>query len=271
MTPPKISIVTPSFNQGKFLEETIQSVLGQGYPDLEYIIIDGGSSDNSVEIIRKYQESLAYWVSEPDGGQTQAINKGLKRATGEIIAYLNSDDFYLPGSLQKVADFFSANPDVGLVYGDCNIIDEEGTVVLRKRELQFDYTMGCMIGFGVLIPQPSAFIKRETFQKVGYFNEEFQNAMDAEYWFRVARAAKIRHIPASLSSFRIHGDSKTTSLKKGANPRFRQEIQRLVEKSYETLWISKIIPFRWSYPLRRLYRLKRFVPRFLRGYHFKKV
>ena len=271
MNPLKISIITPSFNQGRFLEQTIKSVLDQSYPNLEYIIIDGGSSDNSVEIIRKYEKSLAYWVSEPDGGQTHAINKGLKRATGEIIAYLNSDDFYLPGSLQKVAEFFSANPDVGLMYGDCNIIDEKGTVVLRKRELQFDYTMGCMIGFGVLIPQPSAFIRRETFQKVGYFNEEFQNSMDSEYWFRVARAAKIRHMPAALSAFRIHGDSKTNSLKNGANPRFRQEIEQVVKESYETLWISKIIPYKRSYSFRRLYRLKRFVPRFLRGYHFSGV
>ena len=266
---PKISVVTPSFDQGRFLEQTIRSVLDQAYPNLEYIIIDGNSSDNSVEIIKKYESHISYWVSEPDKGQTQAINKGLRKATGDILAYLNSDDVYLPGCFAKISRFFSENKDVGLVYGDCDIIDENGKLIMHRRELDFDYTMGCMIGFGIIISQPSVFFTRETFEKVGYFNEQIQNSMDSEYWFRVAQVATIRHIPVTLSGFRIHGGSKTNSLKSGQNPKFRGEIEAVLKQGYETLGISKIIPYRYSYAFRMLYRLKRFIPRLFRGYHFK--
>src|SRR5512134_129792 len=130
-TSPKISIVTPSFNQGKYLERTIRSVIEQDYPNLEYIIIDGGSTDESVEIIRKYEKHLAYWVSEPDRGQSHAINKGFDRATGEIFGWLNSDDWYVPGALKAVAEAFAANPEAGAVVGAGEMVDEEGKLVLR--------------------------------------------------------------------------------------------------------------------------------------------
>ena len=269
MSLPKISIVTPSFNQGKFLEQTINSVLGQGYPNLEYIVIDGGSTDNSVEIIRKYEKSLSYWVSEPDRGQTQAINKGLKKATGDILAYLNSDDLYLPGALNKVAEFLSTHPDIGLVYGDCEIVDQEGRLITRRRELSFDYPMGCMIGFGIIIPQPSAFFTRRTFEKVGYFNEEFHNSMDSEYWFRIARMSKVTHVPQFFSQFRIHPASKTGMHLVHAATKYNDEARAVVRQAYQSLKISKIIPFERSAWFRKLYRLKRFVVRAILGYHFK--
>src|SRR5437773_10669670 len=123
---PKLSIITPSFNQAQYLEETILSVLQQKYDPLEFIIIDGGSTDGSVEIIRKYESRLAYWVSEKDRGQAHAINKGLQRATGELIAYLNSDDYYSPGALRSVAEFFMVHPDVDLIHGRCAVADAEG-------------------------------------------------------------------------------------------------------------------------------------------------
>lgn len=122
---PKISIVTPSFNQGKYLEKTILSVLEQDYPNLEYIIIDGGSTDNSVEIIKKYEKHLAYWVSEPDRGQSHAINKGFGHATGEILGWLNSDDYYAPGAPQAIAEAFLANPDVGAIVGAGEFLFED--------------------------------------------------------------------------------------------------------------------------------------------------
>ena len=123
---PRITIITPSYNQGQFIEETIQSVLNQGYPNLEYIIIDGGSTDQTVEIIKRYAAQIAYWVSEPDRGQTHAINKGLAQATGEILAYLNSDDYYLPGALHAVAKYFGCNPQVDLLHGCCRYVNEQG-------------------------------------------------------------------------------------------------------------------------------------------------
>src|SRR5690242_3711403 len=123
---PKISIITPSFNQAAYIEQTIKSVLDQDYPNLEYIVIDGGSSDGSVEIIRKYENRIAFWVSEPDNGQAHAINKGLARATGDIIAYLNSDDYYLQGALKQVADLSNRRSDLDLLHGRCRVVDQHG-------------------------------------------------------------------------------------------------------------------------------------------------
>ena len=128
---PLVSIVTPSFNQARFLEAAIESVLGQDYPHLEYMIVDGGSNDGSLEIIRKYERRLAWWVSEKDAGQTDAINKGLARANGRILAWLNSDDSYEPGALRAAVDFLLGHPETGLVYGDANFIDEAGRDAVR--------------------------------------------------------------------------------------------------------------------------------------------
>ena len=130
---PRITVITPSFNQAAYLEQTISSVLDQGYPNLEYIIIDGGSTDGSVEIIRKFEDRIAYWVSEKDRGQAHAINKGIQRATGDIIAYLNSDDYYLEGSLARVAEHFSRHPDVDLIHGRCRIVDERGVKIGERK------------------------------------------------------------------------------------------------------------------------------------------
>src|SRR5262245_11946447 len=129
---PRITVVTPSFNQAAYLEQTILSVLGQNYPNLEYIVIDGGSTDGSVDIIKKFQDGISYWISEKDRGQGHAINKGLIRATGDIVAYLNSDDYYLDGALQRVADYFVINPEVDLIHGRCRVVDESGTKVSER-------------------------------------------------------------------------------------------------------------------------------------------
>ncbi|MEB3211902.1 MAG: glycosyltransferase family 2 protein, partial [Leptolyngbyaceae bacterium] len=172
---PRISIITPSYNQGHFIEETIRSVLLQSYPNLEYIIIDGGSSDNTVEIISKYASHLAYWVSEPDRGQSHAINKGLARATGEIIAYINSDDYYLPGSFRKIAEYYNNHPETDLIHGRCRYIDEMGNKVGEQ--------FGNIQTFEEIIDlwgvwwnkrqfvQPEVFWSRRIFEKIGLFNE----------------------------------------------------------------------------------------------------
>lgn len=135
---PRISIVTPSYNQGQFIEETIRSVLLQGYPDLEYIIIDGGSTDESVEIIRKYERWITFWVSEPDSGQTNAINKGFKRSTGEIVAWLNSDDVYTAGSLCTAAKAFAEQPHVAVIYGKIDAIDADTSILSHISSREFD-------------------------------------------------------------------------------------------------------------------------------------
>ncbi len=205
---PKISVVTPSFNQAQFIEETIRSVLLQGYPNLEYIIMDGGSTDGSAEIIRKYGPWLSFWVSEPDNGQSDAINKGWHRSSGEILAWLNSDDTYEMGALQKTANFMLENYDIGMLYGDCNIIDENGQVTNKAPAKDFDLkSLVCNEWF---IPQQSSFIRRKVIQETGDVNEELHLVMDWEYWLRIAlKEFKVSYFPETLANFRQYGEAKT--------------------------------------------------------------
>lgn len=207
----RVSIVTPSYNQAQFIEETIRSVLLQGYPNLEYIIIDGGSTDGTVEIIRKYEPWLTYWVSEKDAGQSDAINKGWRRSHGEIMAWLNSDDIYLPGALGKVAHAFgSADPAVGLIYGDCGQIDEysrpRGHLDISNFELS-----GLILSRRFL-PQPSTFIRRSVYAALGGLRAELHMAMDFEYWMRVLTNGFTAHyLPAMLASYRVTDETKSAS------------------------------------------------------------
>lgn len=181
----KISIVTPSYQQGEFIEETIRSILLQGYPNLEYLIIDGGSTDATVEIIRKYEPFLTDWVSERDRGQSHAINKGWERATGEILHFLNSDDLLLPGTLATVAQVFSDNEAIQVVSGVCPVKDVALKEELRtKRPRAFDLAHFLLDREG--IGQPATFIRREVFEKTGGMDERLHYTMDREYWMRVS-------------------------------------------------------------------------------------
>jgi len=206
---PRVTIVTPSYNQGEFIEETIRSVLLQGYPNLEYIIMDGGSTDNSVEIIRKYERWLAYWVSEPDRGQSDAINKGWRMATGEVLAYLNSDDIYYPGAIRSAVECFLQHPEVGMVYGDSNIVDETGTVVRRHRLHQMTFPE--LLDWFDYIPQPTAFLRREVIATVGMTDTRLHYAMDYDLWLRVGLRFGMNYIPQLIASERRHSRAKTSA------------------------------------------------------------
>lgn len=204
---PKISIVTPSLNQGEFIEETIRSVLLQGYPDLEYIIIDGGSTDNTLDIIHKYEKWITYWVSEPDRGQANAINKGFSMANGEIFAYINSDDLYESNALKHVAEFFSDNPDVTCIAGGCRIFGKENRVF---RATWPDDPSELLAPFGSPAPQPSFFFSSEVYKKLGGFNEELHYIFDREFYIKLAISG---HRPLItdriLSRYRYHEKVKT--------------------------------------------------------------
>jgi glycosyltransferase involved in cell wall biosynthesis len=207
MQHPKISIITPSYNQGKFIEETITSVLNQNYPNLEYIIVDGGSKDNTLDIIRKYESQLASWVSEKDSGQSDAINKGFKKATGDIIAWLNSDDILLPGALQKVADALTTG-GYDLVNGYTVVIDENSNILTSHFTLkQKKWYAKRGIYY---VNQPAMFWKRSILDKVGYLKEDFHTEMDKELLIRIfENDYKIGQLPQILAGFRLHNTSKS--------------------------------------------------------------
>jgi len=205
----KVSIITPSFNQAAYLEATIRSVLDQTYPEIEYFIIDGGSSDGSLEVIKTYQDQLAGWVSEPDKGQTDAINKGFAMATGDIIAWINSDDTYLPHAVAQACAFLQENPEVGLVYGDANYIDQHGEVIGRFPAAQTSLPL-LRRGY-VHIPQQAAFFRKKHWDQVGPLDSDFFFAMDYDLWVRLAGITSICYVPETWANFRLHQDAKTIS------------------------------------------------------------
>lgn len=209
-TLPKISIVTPSYNQGKYLEKTILSVLEQGYPNLEYIIIDGGSTDESVDIIKKYSDRLTYWVSEPDRGQSHAINKGFERATGEIFGWLNSDDWYNPGALQAVAEAFAANPDAGAVVGAGDMYYQESGETLLVEPFAVD--MASLFQFvDRYFCQPSCFFTARAWKQCGPLDESLHLAMDLDLWLRLAKEFRFATVADNLSVSLVHADAKTNA------------------------------------------------------------
>lgn len=208
MDKPLISIVTPSFNQSRYLEATIRSVLEQDYPAFEYIIVDGGSHDGSVEIIQRYASRLAWWVSEPDLGQTDALNKGFSRASGQILAWLNSDDTYNPGALAAAAQYLIDHPEVGLVYSDTNFINETGREIGRFPAAQTDYHR-LRQGY-VHIPQQAAFFRADLWRQVGPLDPDFYFAMDYDLWVRLAKHAPLVYLPGQTwANFRLHTAGKT--------------------------------------------------------------
>jgi len=204
--------VTPSYNQGEFIEETIRSVLLQGYYDFEYIIIDGGSTDQSVDMIKKYEPWLTHWVTEPDRGQAQAINKGFKRATGEIVAWINSDDVYFLGVLAIVAKLFSKKHTSDIVYGDCVFIDNQGKFVKRYRANRFDMKT-FLVKYA--IPQPSMFIKLQTLSQLGYLDENLNYSFDRKFWLMagINQSCSLSYVKKHFSKYRLHGRSKGVSEK----------------------------------------------------------
>lgn len=207
---PKISVVTPSYNQGQFIEETIRAVLLQGYPDIEFIITDGGSTDNTVEIIKNYEPFIAYWVSERDKGQADAINKGFTHATGQIFYWINSDDWPAPNAFKTAALTFHALPDVGVLFGNCYFVDENyETLKLRQG---YDFDTAALVELNP-IEQNTVFFRRTVWESFGGIKESLHFIVDFELWLRWSlQGVKFKHCPEIFAYFRLHQTSKSTQL-----------------------------------------------------------
>lgn len=229
----KVSIITPSYNQGNYIENTIKSILSQkGDFELEYIIIDGKSTDNTLEIIKQHaaQDTRLQWISEADNGQSDAINKGLNMATGDIIAWLNSDDLYEEGALQKIADYFKANPDINWLFGKCKIINENGNEIRKyitayKNYFLKKYSYKKLLAEN-FVSQPTVFWRKSFQDKIGLLNLDENYCMDYEYWLRMGKTSKPSYLDTYLSSFRYYSESKSGAVNK---KQFQDEL-RLAKK-----------------------------------------
>jgi glycosyltransferase involved in cell wall biosynthesis len=233
---PKVSIITPSYNQGQFIERTIQSVLNQKISNLDYVVFDGGSSDDTVPILQKYEGNLR-WVSEKDKGQTHAVNKGIIGTDGEIIGWLNSDDIYYPGAVSKVLEIFELNPDVDIIYGHAHHIDEHDNFIEEYYTENWDYEKFKSVCF---VSQPATFFRRSVVEKFGLLDEKLQYCMDYEYWIRLAEnGVKFHYCPEIIAGSRLYANTKTM----GATVKVHTEINDMLKKNLKKVpdrWVSNL-------------------------------
>jgi glycosyltransferase involved in cell wall biosynthesis len=222
---PGVTIVTPSFNQGQYIEATIRSVLAQDYPAIEYIVMDGGSTDGTLEILRRYGDRLR-WVSARDGGQADAINRGWRSGDGEILAWLNSDDVYLPGAVSAAVAALHQHPAALGVYGDCDYIDEHGRLIDTHPTGPFDYP-ALVRSLITPVPQPATFLRRDAVAAIGYLDEELSMVLDLDLWLRLGLRGPLVYLPRRLAHFREHASSKTVARQALAAPEILAIYRRL--------------------------------------------
>ena len=239
MTWPTITIVTPSYNQGKFLKETLESVAAQQYPALEHIVIDGGSTDESVAIIQQHSGALAFWVSERDRGQSHAINKGFARATGDVLTWLNSDDTLLPGALAAVGAAFAAHPDVDLIYGNFVYTDPAGTP-MRTRHVFASMTYEPLL-YHDYLGQPAVFFRRSLLDRVGPVDESLHYCMDWDLFLRMWRVCRPRHLPQVLATYRLDQAAKSNAEESAAAVAAAHLVQqRNRNERFSTPWVNAL-------------------------------
>ena len=232
---PKVSIITPSYNQGEYLEETILSVLNQMYGNIEYIVIDGGSTDNSVDIIRKYADKITYWCSEKDNGQADAINKGLKRATGDLVCWINSDDVLYANFVEKFVNYFVAHPNVDFLYGDvAQGADMQHATIRRGEEIDYPTMLRTL---RVPMPQQATMWRKSVMDKIGYLDPQWHVLLDREYFMRIAQHCVIEYLPGVVAFFRNHENAKSIA-------EWHKWMPEL-EKYYATLFEDNNFPYQY--------------------------
>ena len=236
----KVSIVTPSFNQAEFLEETILSVLNQTYRDIEYIIIDGGSTDGSVDIIKKYADRLTYWVSEKDRGQAHAINKGFEKCTGDIFAYLNSDDLLELDAVEKIVNAYQQKPNAAIIYGKCTNIDEQSKTINEAQGASIEFIELLKYTMLPKMHQPACFFNKRFLNRAPLFREDLTYVMDYELILWLMKNRSVKFIDEKIACFRYHDASKTVSKVKEMYLE-KMQIQRQYGPSYQLLWLWRRI------------------------------
>lgn len=219
----KVTVVTPSYNQGMYIRRTIESVLSQEIDDLEYLVVDGGSNDETISILKEYEGKLT-WVSEKDKGQTDAVNKGIRAAHGDIIGWLNSDDIYYPRAIRKVLEVFENHPEVNIVYGNANHIREDDSFIEEYYTEDFDYEKLKDVCF---ICQPSLFFRKSLVDKYGYLDDKLQYCMDYDYWLRLGKGENFYRLNELIAGSRLYDDNKTL----GARRKVHEEMLRMQEKN----------------------------------------
>ncbi len=245
---PLVSIVINSFNQAAYLEKTIQSVLQQDYSNLEILLVDGGSTDGSLEIIKRYANRFAWWISEKDNGQAEGINKGLRQAKGELVAWLNSDDFYLPGAITRAVDYWISQSDIVLIYGDVIAVDERGKVM--NRMTTGDWQLQELMEFKI-INQPAVFMNRSALVNSGYLDLNYHYLLDHHLWLRIASQGKVMHIPDLWAAGRFHSAAKNIA----AAASFGEEAYRMVDWMKHTHPFDQISGGRWNRILAGAHRI----------------
>lgn len=260
---PKVSIITPSYNQGHFLDATIRSVLAQDYPNIEYIIVDGGSKDDSPQIIASYAQHLAWWVTEKDKGHADALNKGFARATGEILAWLNSDDIYEPGAVSEAVAFIKEHPQAGMVYAGANLIDDAGKYIGQFSAKQTDYRR--MLQGSVHIPQATTFFRADLWRQIGPLDLSLFFSFDYDLWVRLAKVSEICYVPRLWANFRMHNLGKSVLNDDRCYPDMIKVYEREMGKGFSRLHLRALtrrlfyawLPWRLRLWLRKAMTLSR--------------
>ena len=276
MKPIKISIITPNYNYAQYIGKTIESVVMQDYDNIEHIIVDDGSTDNSVDIIKGYQEKYPNkikLIQQENKGQTKALNAALSNVTGDIIGWINSDDTFCKCIFSQIVNLFLEQPSLDAIFGDINIIDKNNNLIRTNKYLKFNYLSAVFNGFGKEIPSNAIFWKKYLSDSIDGFDESYDYGMDAEYWSRLLVNKNVKKINLIIANFRWHQSAKTIKSKNiihTGHTRAIREKNLIMEKSYENIRMSKLIPFEYSKPIYYVFKFRRLILRGLMGEYFKR-